>query len=283
MFLILQHMACCSDCADKSKKRKREPFRILDVDSARASSTTSNGFIFGLGTNRIFKLKRVDLISASIPNNIYNIRTGINDTIYFNRSSTNYTARISAGGYSISALLSAIPTAMNALDSNTYTATYNTTTNLVTIGGTSTFILNWATGPTNATETYRGMAYELGYTQTDTTTGTTQLANNPFNLGRPDYLYIVIPELQQIVFSGNLTTALQDVKSTFVIQSNSNFGGYITYVDNGEYTQSIDYGKAPLDNLVQLSPYILTNTGEQISLNGVQWSLKLRVFTESSW
>lgn len=104
--------------------------------------------------------------------NNFIVWTGINDAIDFNVSSTDYHCVIPQGVYNASGIETAIATAMNAALSNTFAATITSTKFVIT--GTTTFVLKWGTGANAG----HNAALLLGWTKSDTTTGTSQTSPN---------------------------------------------------------------------------------------------------------
>ena len=84
--------------------------------------------------------RNFELISCSIPLNIYNVSSS-NNTISYNDGSDRLVT-VSPGYYSITGLLSALVTAMNALGGATFSAVYNDTTKLTTITGSLPYFFN---------------------------------------------------------------------------------------------------------------------------------------------
>jgi hypothetical protein len=103
----------------------------------------------------------------------WNIVTGFNDKIDFNRGGVKV-ATIAAGNYATGALLgAAIVTALTAADgATTWTCTYNAGTKIFTIGGSANFILLFATGANIAT----GTGKDLGFAVADTANAVSQVA-----------------------------------------------------------------------------------------------------------
>lgn len=84
--------------------------------------------------------KHFELVSCSIPLNLYNV-SSLNNTISYNDGSARAVA-VNPGYYTTTSLLSALVTAMNALGGGTYSAVYNDTTKRTTITGSLSFFFN---------------------------------------------------------------------------------------------------------------------------------------------
>jgi hypothetical protein len=244
------------------------PKKYLLVNSADRTSSSSSSSDFQINLKpAIFGIKSIKLISAQLPTTFYNIRTGVNDRVCFNRSSTNYSAQIAAGNYTIAGLLSSIQTAMNALDANSYVCSYSSTTLKVTISGTSSFSLNWSSNPSASA----GMYYELGWTAADTSSATSQTAPNVFDLSNPKYLYLWIPELpaRDRIISTNATD-----KASFIIPISVNGGTIDAYTEASNFVQIKDQNGFILQSFtVQL----YERNNRQITLNGIEWSFILEL------
>ena len=76
-----------------------------------ASSNSSSDFFVYLPVP-VSNIKSIELSELSLPNTIYNIRTGINDSICWDYLSVSYNFTIPPGLYSISSLLSTIQTSL---------------------------------------------------------------------------------------------------------------------------------------------------------------------------
>lgn len=186
----------------------------LIIDSRNRTSESASSSDFKINLNRPISGETVRLKEILIPNVIYNIRAGINDRVVFRRSSTNYSVQITPGKWSVTTLLNMIQTGMNSADANTYVCSYDATTMKVTIGGASAFILNWTI---SSSSMYR----ELGFTNTDTTSGTSQTSVGIVQLYRPQKFIIRIEEMGYsgvtdagvpYSFNGTLNVAAGDIQ-----------------------------------------------------------------------
>lgn len=84
---------------------------LHSADKLYSTDTTSSLSlqIKGLGLRDLFMIK---LVNFEVPNVIYNIKSGINNYIVWNRGGTDYSALITPGQYTITSLLSSIQTLM---------------------------------------------------------------------------------------------------------------------------------------------------------------------------
>jgi hypothetical protein len=109
---------------------------LVQLYSTDAKINSNGDYTFFLNTYPIFDAKTVSLYSYNILWNWNNV-TPTTNTIVFKEGAGNLTATIPIGNYSIYFLLSAIGTAMTNAGTQTYTATFNVSTNYITITGST--------------------------------------------------------------------------------------------------------------------------------------------------
>ncbi len=236
-----------------------------DRVSSLSASTTDFVIILPKAYNDVAE---VELVSATIPNTFYNIRTGVNDRMVWFRGATSYNFIIPPGAYSMTDLLSVIQTGMNAADANTYVLSYSTTTFKCTIAGAGAFILNWATNPQAATSCY----LELGWAAADTSSATSQISTNAADLAAVDYIYVSVPEL-----GVNIETTVANLRDVdaFCIPVNDDSGQLIHFDTNSHFTQVIKrYSGNPIS---QFTIKLKDRNNTLLNLNGSEWSMILRL------
>jgi hypothetical protein len=236
--------------------------RSVDRDTQITSTYPSTYFHIGLTKQTGFKsIAKVELEHVFIPNTIYTIRTGINDTLAVTVSATPYTATIAPGFYTVSTLPAAIVTALGAAVSNSWACTISTTTGLITITGTTTFFFSFSTNATIA------LGKILGYnTSAVMTTGTTQTGTSVVNLSGPTHIYIHIFGLKD-----GARSSLQTMKPTFIVPINANAGDVILYNSKTGWNQCLYFGNDQILN--DFAVYLTFQDGEQVNLNGIDWSM----------
>ncbi len=212
------------------------------------------------------------LESALIPNLIYNV-TSSNNYVDFNDGSANLSASLTPGLYSLfgsttsSNILTALGTAMTTASSGhgslTFTATYSTTTGLITIsgGGSTNIQLLFGTGSHASTS----LAYLLGFSASNTASATTLTATNAPNLNVPYYLQISINGYN------NILTSAQGF-GTFVIPVDQSTGAVIEYSLDQTWTQSVLVSN-PFN---ALSVRLLVDN-QVVSLQNSDWGFVLKV------
>jgi hypothetical protein len=160
--------------------------RHLLIQSVDRISGTTNDFTMKIPP--LMSVGQVSLLSASIPNTMYNI-TSLNNTIYWTWEGA-LSATLLAGAYSVTDLCLALATAMDAADSiETYTVSYAPSTMKISIICTAAFLLT-------CTSTTTSIWYELGFdTDVDTGLATSHTADNMLHLDFPPYILISINEI----------------------------------------------------------------------------------------
>lgn len=130
---------------------------------------------------------RVALLSASIPNTLYNIYD-VNDTIYWSRDGDEYSAEIPDGAYGITDLLVVLGTIMETEDPGaTYSAAYSPVTMKVS------FISDAADFALLLSARLRAAWDVLGFKSTvDTAGGLIHTGDSVLRLDFPSHLYLDI-------------------------------------------------------------------------------------------
>ncbi len=235
--------------------------KVLINSKNRNSAGTSNSFTINLK-------ERVDcmyaeLIDCQLPNTIYNIRSGINDTVVWNQGA-DYSFVIPEGRYSIADLISVVQIGMIAADPNTYLITYSASTLKLTITGALPFTFNWVT---NATNTHLSNI-ELGFSLADSSTGTEVSGDQVVQLQNPSKILLQIAELA----SPNLTD--YGVDFTFLFDLNGSTGSLVGYQKGQFYCQrtTLNSGR----NFIKtLTCKLVYENGQDVNLNGADWTAVL--------
>lgn len=229
-----------------------------------SNSVSTSDCIFNLDEG-VKGIQKASLRSFVVPNVIYNINTGVNDRMVWNRLAIDRNFQIPAGQYTITNLLTAIENGMNAADANGYTLDYDTTTFKCTVAGTATFILNWATNANASTSCYK----ELGFNATDVATAISHVSPNVASLDKPRDLFIDIFEFG----SRWLVSKPPRVHATFHIPLDVASGDLVFY-DRDVYDQHITFDRLSIKSL---NVKIVNDDANVISLNGADWSMILEL------
>lgn len=154
----------------------------LVIQSADRLTGTASDFRVQIPT--FTRCGAVALLSASIPNTLYNVYS-TNDYISWHRSGVDYSVQILHGAYGITDLLTMLETQMNDTDAGgIYSASYSTVTMKLRISsGDATFYLRLS-------EQDNHMWRILGFT--DTIAGEDQTGDSVVRLDFPAHLYLDI-------------------------------------------------------------------------------------------
>lgn len=206
-------------------------------------------------------IKGVKLLSASIPNTIYNV-TSSNNTIYWTRGIAR-SATITAGAYDVNTLISEIETSLQTVDpAQTYTVTYDQTLMKITIACDAAIVLT-CTNTTNAIWEVVGFN-----TDSNTASANSHLADNVVRLDFPAYLAIRINELLN---PGTISTT--GYRCNFVVSLAENSSTVETFNVGSDYLINQNYTSNNFINTLNIS--LRKPTGETIDLNGADWAMLL--------
>ena len=202
------------------------------------------------------------ILSCSIPNTVYNIRSGVNDQLDFNDNvPATFNAIITPGVYDAVTLASTLQSAMNALFAG-FTVTYNLTT----------MKMEWANAATFQIQDTSNMAEVLGITTT-AALATTQSSDTVVNLGSFLGVYIYSKTFAKArnsysyIDSGNIKPDI-----IHKVNTRSNGGGVINFEQKTHRT-TFQMGDKRINN-VDFS--LRDRNGDVIDLNGQNWQIEIR-------
>lgn len=235
----------------------------IAVNSATVNQSlypNAGSFVYSIQSS-LNKVSRVALKNVSIYNSAYAVNS-YNNTLKINTASTNYTATIVNGNYSLTAFATALQTALNTSgSSSTFTVTANTANFTLTITSTLSCTFYFATYPLNAAL--------LGFSPT-TLSGVAVTSNFVVNLSTIPYYQLYIKEVpNQYQYNGNLGIIYNNV-SAGALLSNPNPCNYL-----------IDVDVKPTINLSILTIMLLDNNGNIVNFNGTQLILDFDFFIEN--
>lgn len=197
-------------------------------------------------------------------NQVYNIETGVNDTIYFDEGAGEFVGVMNPGYYDITALQVEVDRAMDAVGGNTYVTTYDTVTGKLNIndGGGTTFKLRFNLHLTDPIAD-KLLGYDSSVVQI---VATDQLGDFPVDLTLHDQILINID---------------QDAQQAVTILSGGEFSLIVPL--NGAYQEDIDSMKQQTfnqtivlsTNLNSLDVQLFTEDGVAL-LNTPDYELVLR-------
>lgn len=229
-------------------------FLVLNSRNRTSYSTNSHDFDIKVQTpvDGVYQI-----VTCSIPNTFYNINA-YNNLIYFNDGSAK-TATITPGIYSSSDITTAIKTAMDDQSTITFTVSIGTNTQKLTIAGDSPYTLKFATNTTNSA------ASILGFTNTDTSSSTSQVATNVINLAYPAGCLVRINDID------NVSTSTSGVSGTLYFPIETNSSDISVFKSENSYAMYASFQRTSL-----IKVKLLDDQGNPLSLNGADWTICLK-------
>ena len=229
-----------------------------------AGSISSTNYRVTLPTS-IVNIKKVTLISASIPNVIYNISTALgNNRISWVQGVGSFSAIIPDGNYTTTTLATQLAASMNAQDSNNYQFAFSTTTFNTTVWGNLAFQLLFSAANT------AGMAKVLGFNPVDTSAGTSTTGSKAWNLSQPYTYYLSISQFGvPAMTSGNEAC-------TFLLTNNANSGDLINFSLGEQFLNRVE---TKLPSLQAFDVALKTTKNVYVDLMNLDWSFTLLIET----
>ncbi len=290
-FCVLIKMQNYSSKRQKVEKKKtallyQDLVYIRSIDRApQSNSPTDFTVVFKNAT--IHDVKSARLVNATIPSTVYNIVTGVNDTISFiapTGAGLPKLGVIPPGFYDQTSFPTAVALAMNTADPGhpTYSVTFNTINNkLVFTNSAYTFTIY--TNNIYAAPYEPLLNLQAGFALLDSTIGTTgytsssvsgtQTINPPniMNLNTPLHFLLLIQEIG----ARTLTTNPAD-QASFIIPNNVNSGDTIDYFPEITWDQTFELPHVLNTN--KLTVQLLLPGGLGVAnLNGANWTFILQL------
>jgi hypothetical protein len=196
-------------------------------------------------------ITKIALKNAQIPIGFYNIRSPYNTLTI---GGTTYT--ISPGNYNSVTLLSALNSATSLVGSWNYIASTNQVQFSSTSGSVTLVV------PSGVT-----LATLLGFTATQTLTGTTLVSTNAYIINFDTYINIYFDNIGR--------PSLEPSKCTFKIPINVNNGSILQWSENNQDDQYISVRDNESIDRIVIAVY--DRFGNLINNNGLDWSFTLQV------
>lgn len=199
---------------------------MLLVNSADKSSGTINNFVIRL--NKKITAGGFKLLSAVIPS-MYNIHQYAY-RIPFNENGISKIADLTYGYYNANTLATAVASALTTASSgyNTYTCTYDVTTNKFTISAGNSFYLMFSSYSYECN-------YQLGFAYTYTSSATSAVSSNCVNLSGPAYYYISVDNID----TPSMNTMASPSTATFFVPNSASDNFLTIYNCNNSFDQSV--------------------------------------------
>jgi hypothetical protein len=235
--------------------------RHLLIQSVDRISGTTDDFVVKIPP--LIGVGQVSLLSASIPNTLYNI-TMTNNTIYWTRGGALF-AIIPARAYSVTDLCLALATAMDTANGvETYQVSYSPATIKISIICIAATVLT-------CTNTTNSMWYEIGFdTLANTGSATSNTADNVLRLDFPPFVLISISE---ITSTEAATTA--NFRANFCVSMSHNSQYVEVFNENSNFVNQQLYTLGAGINSMRIR--LQRTDGTSTGLNGRDWSILLNI------
>ena len=232
----------------------------LNIRSQDRTSTSSSSTNFTVLLKTQIAAKRFRLKAVNLPNSIYNVITGVNDSFAFIDSTTTLrTCQVPAGAYDATSLCYQIQSIMSGIDSsNNIVVTYSPVTFKISI--TAALVITWKTG--------YSLNPTIGYTlSTDLaiSSGTT-LSQQAVNLN---------PYLNMICTIQNCPTNLNSCSSLggqFLIPFNVPRGSTMIVDSLNDYQQDLQMSSPTIFTQFVIS-LLYDDCSTAVNLNGLNWTM----------
>lgn len=233
-------------------------------------------------------VKRIELINATIPNTQYSINS-TNNKLFFQElnsqvsGGTYYTATITPGYYTITTLISAIQTQLNAVGSSGYTVQQvGSKVRIISdvTGGDNIFNLVFQgddeiyESTTRTTYINNSIGPIIGFDKLNYTGSTNYTSPFNYNITSSKYIYLKIKNLNNKTFSSNEG----DMIFGKLIFDNVGSGEILYYTQKKSNVISQDF-KPPLEKLSKLEISFTSYDNNLYDFNGHEHSLLFKVTT----
>ncbi len=236
------------------------------------NTTTSSNFRINLANPLTGIIKNIRLKSATIPNTLYNIVSGVNFILIVD-SSGNNTITVPPGNYTVSQFVAELQNQLNATSPDTYTVAYDNISGKITI--TSSFA-GFQLLPSNVVVSDSGeifssppsLNYQIGFNPLLTYTsvaGVLEAPNVP-SLSGLEHVYIRIAQVSQ--YFKNSTNAFFN----FDIPLYDRFTNICYYTEGNGTIQNYPLATSQYMNIGFFDVQLLNIFGTQVNLNGSDWS-----------
>lgn len=207
----------------------------------------------------------------------YNVRTGINDTIYFtNSAATPVVAVLTQQYYDANTLATAIGTVMTSADGVfSYSCSFNAATGKFTItSSVNSYLFTWGTNTRSSARIL------MGFSAANTAAATSQTSDLIVNLGNNERVNVLIQNFNvesvtQTEINGTLLSVSVNGVFPYSLQwqNNSQLSQIWNLTPNGQI------GQAPvsMQNLDAITLALVYEDGTPVVTNEIQWDITLEI------
>ena len=287
--VLIKQPAKFKELVETSFKNNNEHIKndIIVIDSRdRDTIAYTSNSNYQIDLDEEYKnILSVELLSIDIPKTQYLINN-TNNKIYFKIASGNeISATVPIGNYSITELLAALKSSMDALSSENFTITSSTLTNKITIQNGTEFSLIFSTVSYNEeldelhlspiyTEKINNIGKLLGFPITSNITvalNTDLISPNQYNLNGPTYIILHINEFE------NLFGKKSSIKKGFAKIPLDATQSQYKYFKNTQDYHVVKEFSPPLSKLGQLNIRFLNYEGAEYDFGGLEHSIVLKI------
>lgn len=234
---------------------------ILIKSSTNAVDTPLQG-------QRLVNVSNVFIKSCTIPNTVYTIRQGVNDSIRIG-TGVWQDAVLTPGMYSISTLLTELKSVLDGTSIGTFTCLYDDSTFRISITCTNSFSI----------DSISSLSAPVIGLDRDEVSVTTYLCGSAVNLVSTERLYVRSRSLSQLLQPSMryVNGSWQSTDCILSVPVDSEPGDILVYTpesDNASYTH-VDSGI-----LSRIDAEIVDDAGIQVDLHGVPWTLELVIYAD---
>ncbi len=237
-------------------------FKYIIIDTRDRIKGNTNEFTVNLNP-AFYGVKKVELLSLSLPQTMYNITTA-NNIIYFSEGGGPLIASLSPGNYNASSLANAISILLSTISPNAfiYNVSVSNITYKMTISASGNFSLLFGSNSTQSIGDF------IGYT-IDTIPALTHTGDSIIQLYQSVYYIIDIAELPVAVKSSNIKDY-----GTFVINTRTNGGDIEVFEIANRYHIIENYDNA--QNIFNLNIKLKTYDNKLVDINNAEWFMMLK-------
>jgi hypothetical protein len=250
-------------------------FREIHFNSRYRSGGSIEQPIFNIYQTQ--KIKQIQVLEAEIPFTWHTIDSTNNKIDFFEPASGGtVTVTIPPGNYSIDDYILKLQLALTAISPNGYIYTVSVDKNAYRLTITSTGIFNilWLTGPNNGSNMHELIGFSNLADQVGSTsyTGTTS-----YNMAPDAIVFIKCNQIRG--FDSEISHVNPTIDSSVLarIPINVNTGDIIQYTAFTSNPTSVFFNSTT--PLPLLSFFITRENNVPINLNGIQWTMKLGIFS----
>lgn len=239
-----------------------EHYKKILINSFDALVGTDTDFFINLNGTFPERFSQVCLRTLIMTNTLYNVDSTNNTFVFQETGESSTTVTLTAGNYSITSMITALQTALDAASPNTrtYTITTNTITNKLTITGSAGTFKVIHTG---------GLNLMLGFsTSTDTSAALAVTAGRIYNLTRYGGLNLYLSACKADTF--NTITGSREAMLAYIPICEAASGDVYPYLPH-----DFEWTDISIDNVDYLHVRLADDTSTTVNLNGGYMSVYL--------